>query len=130
MRKGWILALAIGALSACSTGNPPSTLVPTLVTGTPKTETFTGTVAVRGVNVHTFSITVSGDLMVTLTAASPPANVVMGMGIGSPSGSDCVANGAREFFHINRVAWADAILPTTRRHNCIHILSFSPQEQV
>src|SRR5215475_10402881 len=43
---------------------------------------------------------------------------------------DCVANGAREFFHINRVAWADAILPTTRRHNCIHILSFSPQEQV
>src|SRR5215470_2460644 len=39
---------------------------------------------------------------------------------------DCVANSAREFFHINRVAWADAILPTTRRHNCIHILSFSP----
>jgi hypothetical protein len=43
---------------------------------------------------------------------------------------DCVTNGTREFFYINRVAWADAILPTTRRHNCIHILSFSPQEEL
>jgi hypothetical protein len=42
---------------------------------------------------------------------------------------NCVANGTREFFYINRVAWAHSILPTTRRHNRIHILSFSPQEQ-
>src|SRR5262249_42762792 len=40
---------------------------------------------------------------------------------------DCVANGTREFFYINRVAWTHSILPTTRRHNRIHILSFSPQ---
>src|SRR5262245_58015676 len=38
---------------------------------------------------------------------------------------DCVANGTREFFYINRVAWAHSILPTARRHNRIHILSFS-----
>ena len=38
---------------------------------------------------------------------------------------DCVANGTREFFYINRVAWTHSILPTTRRHNRIHILSFS-----
>ena len=43
---------------------------------------------------------------------------------------DCVANGTREFFYINRVAWTHSILPTTRRHNRIHILSFSPQEQL
>src|SRR5215471_11864181 len=41
---------------------------------------------------------------------------------------DCVANGTREFFYINRVAWTHSILPTTRRHNRIHILSFNPQE--
>jgi hypothetical protein len=43
---------------------------------------------------------------------------------------DCVTNGTREFFYINRVAWTHSILPTTRRHNRIHILSFSPQEQL
>jgi hypothetical protein len=43
---------------------------------------------------------------------------------------DCVANGTREFFYINRVAWTHSILPITRRHNRIHILSFSPQEQL
>src|SRR5262245_44069254 len=41
---------------------------------------------------------------------------------------DCVANGTREFFYINRVAWTHSILPTTCRHNRIHILSFSPQK--
>src|SRR5262249_55305546 len=43
---------------------------------------------------------------------------------------DCVANGPREFFYINHVAWTHSILPTTRRHNRIHILSFSSQGQL
>src|SRR5215510_2395674 len=43
---------------------------------------------------------------------------------------NCVANGTREFFYMNRVAWAHSILPTTRRHNHIHILSFSSQGQL
>src|SRR5262245_12812287 len=38
---------------------------------------------------------------------------------------DCVANGTREFFYINRIAWTHSILPTTRRHTRIHILPFS-----
>ena len=38
---------------------------------------------------------------------------------------DYVANGPREFFYINPVAWTHSILPTTRRHNRIHILSFA-----
>src|SRR6516165_3929507 len=43
---------------------------------------------------------------------------------------DCVANGTREFFYINHVAWAHSILPTTRCHNRIHTLSFNPREQL
>src|SRR5712691_5783130 len=46
---------------------------------------------------------------------------------------DCLANSSREFFYINRVAWTHSILPTTRRHNRVHTLSYPilcPQEQV
>jgi hypothetical protein len=39
--------------------------------------------------------------------------------------SDRIANGAREFFYVKRVAWTHSILPTTRCHNRVHILSFA-----
>jgi hypothetical protein len=53
------------------------------------TDTFNGTVAVRTKDVHAFTVAAEGAVTVMLTAASPPATVVMGVGIGTPSGTDC-----------------------------------------
>jgi len=58
---------------------------PTAVT----TETFNGTVNVGGSDFHTFTSTQSGDVNVTLNAASPPSTIFMGVGIGTPSASTC-----------------------------------------
>ena len=42
------------------------------------TDTFTGTVAVGGSDFHSFPIATTGIVDVTLTAATPPATIVMG----------------------------------------------------
>jgi hypothetical protein len=35
-------------------------------------------------------VTTAGQVTVTLTSATPPATVPVGLGIGTPSGSDCL----------------------------------------
>jgi len=55
------------------------------------TETFSGTVAVGGSDAHNFAVTATGVIDVTLTAAAPPAAVVMGISIGSPADGKCPA---------------------------------------
>jgi len=72
--------------AACGDKSSVSTTTPTT---TQTTETFSGTVAVKGSNAHNFSVSAPGAVIVTLTVASPPATVVMGVGIGTPTGSTC-----------------------------------------
>ena len=79
-------------MPACTgNGSTGSNLVPTVITGTPVTETFSGTVPVGVGNsdIHTFTVTLSGDVAVTMTAAGPPPTISMGVGVGSMSGSTC-----------------------------------------
>jgi hypothetical protein len=54
------------------------------------TETFTGTVQAAGGAVHGFTVSQTGQVDVTLTAAGPPSTIVMGLGVGTPVGSTCV----------------------------------------
>jgi hypothetical protein len=85
------IALAIVALlsvSACHNDTTPAATTPT---ATRTTETFSGTVGVGGADSHTFTISAAGNVDVTLTAATPPATVVMGMSIGTPGTDRCVA---------------------------------------
>ena len=77
------LGIVLIAVAACTSGNPASTLVPTIGTPPSTTDTFTGSVAVGGSDVHGFTLTNGGQINVTLTAAGPPSNVVMGLGIGN-----------------------------------------------
>jgi hypothetical protein len=77
------LTVALASV-ACGGDNPT-----TAPTETSKTDTFSGTVQVRGEANHTFTVGNSGQVSVTLTAASPPATVVMGIGIGTPSDGAC-----------------------------------------
>jgi hypothetical protein len=77
-------ALIVALTAAACTGS--STTTPTT---TQTTETFSGTVPVKGSDAHNFSISAAGTVTATLTVASPPDSVVMGVGIGTPTGSSC-----------------------------------------
>jgi hypothetical protein len=71
---------------ACS---KDATTTPT-PTVTRTTDTFTGTVPVGGSAYHTFSVTATGQVDLTLTAATPPSTITMGVGIGVVSDANCV----------------------------------------
>jgi hypothetical protein len=83
-RAAAVLALIFGA-SAC--GSNSSSTSPSNTT----TETFSGTVAIHGSDTHNFTVNTAGEVDVTLTAAGPPSTIVMGVAIGTPSGSSCAA---------------------------------------
>lgn len=74
-----LLPLAGCGSSSSSTTSPSTTT----------TDTFTGTVAVAGSDMHSFSASKAGEVSVTLTAAGPPATILMGVGIGIPNGATC-----------------------------------------
>jgi hypothetical protein len=85
--RGWtylLLALAMG-VSACGSSDSTST-TPTVAR---TTDTFTGTVAVGGRDFHSFTITATGTVDVTLTAATPPSTIVMGVNVGIPANGLC-----------------------------------------
>ncbi|HZT77001.1 MAG TPA: hypothetical protein VFA27_10105 [Vicinamibacterales bacterium] len=90
MTARWIAALAAvvaaGSLVACSNSSPSSTTAPTPAK---TTDTFSGTVAVKGSDPHSFTVNAAGQVDVTLTAATP--NVPLGLSVGTSGGSGCVA---------------------------------------
>ena len=81
----WALALPV-ALTAIGCSGSSSTATTAATTQT--TETFSGSVPVKGSDSHNFSVSASGTVLVTLTVANP-ADAVMGVGIGTPSGASC-----------------------------------------
>ena len=67
--------------ASCGGSDTPSATTPTV----PRTtETFSGTVQVGGSVFHSFRVGATGSSDVTLTAASPPATIVMGLALGTP----------------------------------------------
>jgi hypothetical protein len=82
-----VLALALTA-TACSSGS--STAIPTAPSAPASIiETFNGTVTVGSSDFHNFAVTANGSVNVTLTAASPPATIWMGLGVGTPGSGAC-----------------------------------------
>lgn len=86
MRAPVLLALVLAATgcgSNIATPTDPPPLQPTI-------ETFSGSVAVGGTSSHAFDVKYSnGTMSATLTAAGPPADVLMGFAIGSQDGAVC-----------------------------------------
>ncbi len=75
------LALSAFAIASCGSNTPASATTPTV----PRTtETFSGTVQVGGSAFHSFRVGATGNTDVTLTAASPPPTIVMGLALGTP----------------------------------------------
>jgi hypothetical protein len=52
-------------------------------------QTFNGTLQPLGTDMYNFTTAITGIVTVTLTNASPPAAVTLGLGIGTPSGGAC-----------------------------------------
>ena len=88
-----IAALAVVALGSASCTGSSTPAVATTTTTTPTvtrtTDTFSGTVPVRGSAFNNFTIAATGLVEVTLTAAGPPSTITMGLGVGTQSGSSC-----------------------------------------
>lgn len=83
-----LLTATVALTTACSKDSSSST-TPTPANRT--TETFSGTVPVRGSFSNAFTVSQSGETDVTLTAAAPPSNIAMGLAVGVPdASSNCV----------------------------------------
>lgn len=91
--KAFALGIALTAVacnnSSTSSNSSSTTTSTTAPTAALSTDTFTGTVALKGRDVHAFTTAATGAVTVVLTAATPPATVVMGVGIGTPNGTAC-----------------------------------------
>jgi hypothetical protein len=87
--KPTLFALVVCALAGTACGDGGNS-TPNFIQPTPTqvTENFTGTVAIGGSDIHTFTVAADGQaLAVTLTAAGPPATIFVGLGVGTPSGT-------------------------------------------
>jgi len=76
------LALTCSLLAA-SCGGGDSGVAPTTVT--PTKETFMGTLPPLSLVSHPFSVSRSGTVEISLTAAGPPDNISIGLGVGTPA---------------------------------------------
>ena len=87
------VVLVLTVASVGCTSNADTTTTATTTTSPSAaliSESVSGIVPVGGSDIHTFAVSQTGQLNVTLTAAAPPATIYMGLGIGTPSGSTCV----------------------------------------
>ena len=87
----FFLTLGLLASATACTGNNNTSTTTTTPTVTRTTDTFTGTVQVRGSDFHSFPVTQAGQVDVTLTVAGPPPTIAMGLDVGAPNATACVA---------------------------------------
>ena len=88
MRRRLLLAAVLAvAINACGGDSTSGTVSSPTTTRT--TDTFSGTVPVGGSVFHSFPVSQTGSTDVTLTAASPPPNIAMGVAIGVPGDAGC-----------------------------------------
>jgi hypothetical protein len=89
MRPLWPALLALLLFASGCQSSPESSDLPFTPTEA-TTERFSGTVTVGGSAINQFTVALSGGLLtVTLTAAGPPSNIVMGITVGRWDGTSC-----------------------------------------
>lgn len=93
--------LVLTQLSACGDSpTEPTSTTTTTTTATAAatvTEVFEGVVPVGGSRFYSFSFAQGGTVTLQLASVSGalvPSTVMLGIGIGSPSGTDCVTSGS------------------------------------
>lgn len=83
-----VMALSM-LLGTVACGGDSTSSSPTTPTVTRTTDTFSGSVQVAGSAFHSFRVAQTGTTEVTLTAASPPATIIMGVAIGTVDDAGC-----------------------------------------
>lgn len=78
--------LAVSVLAAACGGTPTS---PTTSTPPTMTDSFTGSFASTGGVDHSFTVSLSGRVTITLTSVSPLSTMALGVGIGTWNGTSC-----------------------------------------
>ena len=84
--------LAIGILTAsCGGSNTPTTPTTPVL---PSSEVFTGTLTPQGSSFYSFTVAATGNVSITFAGLlakvpGPALNTVMGLGVGTPDGTDC-----------------------------------------
>jgi hypothetical protein len=84
-----VAAIALLAGAGCNKNTTAATTTTSTVTRT--TDTFSGTVPIGGSAFHSFAVTVTGTIDVTLTVATPPPAIVMGLSVGTLADGTCTA---------------------------------------
>ena len=89
----FLVLLVAGLLTAACGNNDSSTTAPTTPTG-PSSEVFTGALPLNGSSFYSFTVVTAGQVSITLaslvaTQPGPAVNNVLGLGVGSPLGTDC-----------------------------------------
>jgi hypothetical protein len=83
------LLVAVSTFGACQNSDTAAPSLQQVVVEPPATtDTFVGTVPVKGSDSHQFTISQAGTVSITLTAAGPPPTITMGLGIGAGSTTD------------------------------------------
>lgn len=100
MRAHLFLAIAASlVVGSCGDESPTAptstaTTTTTTVAAATITETWEGTVAVGGAKFYSFTVVENGTVNVSFTAVGGqfvPSTVTLGLGIGQPSGMECVS---------------------------------------
>lgn len=88
-RSGWFTTVIFSALALAGCKNAATATSPT--TTSPVTELFSGQFMPGGSASRSFTAAAAGTVSVTLSALGPPADAMIGLGIGIPqsSGSGC-----------------------------------------
>ena len=87
---GFVLVLGLLTVACGGSDTPTTPTTPTL----PSAETFSGTLPVQGSSFYSFTVAAAGNVSITLASlvATPPGpaqKTVMGLGVGTPSGTEC-----------------------------------------
>jgi hypothetical protein len=83
-------ALVAGGCAQSSTPTDTSTTTPAAPTTPVVTENFSGTVAIGGHDLNSFTVTANNaNITLALTSAGPPSTIFEGFGIGVPVAGSC-----------------------------------------
>ncbi|HEX3702982.1 MAG TPA: hypothetical protein VHU82_06620 [Vicinamibacterales bacterium] len=85
----YALALAMVAPGCSLPPGTPSATASTSSPTSPTTETFSGTLVVRGSSLGTFSVVQAGAVTVTINDLGAPANTAVGLGVGTLVAGTC-----------------------------------------
>ncbi len=94
-------------LTACHSNNSP-----TSTTTTPVTEVFSGSFGLKGTDVHTFTVTARGDIVVTVVSLDPNKTLVVAVGLGN---YDSTADPACKLYGENTTATLGQVLSSISR---------------